>query len=180
MYSDFMDGKMIKSVEGSDLNLNIYRWVRFRARDVLQEKNQFNVPALGKYKFHKIFTVNGVRLRRVALDMEADNGYIHVLRDVLPPIPNNETIVQVLENDPEQRFTYLLEVTVFAQLVEMGKAEYSFLALGPENHWTGGGPLWWRALYTIRAQKHGFWENGSHGQGQTLHGQGGFDKCLTR
>ena len=59
--------------------------------------------------------MNGKRISKA--DIEADNGVIHIVTDVIYPFPE-ENVFEALEEDEEERFTTLMTAVEAADLKE--------------------------------------------------------------
>lgn len=97
----------VKTVEGSSLRANVYL----------------------KSKFYPGFvTINGKRVTKA--DMKADNGVIHMVSDVIYPIPT-QNIAEVVTGD--DRFSTLLAAVGAAGLAETLAGEGPFTVFAPTN-----------------------------------------------
>jgi len=97
----------VNSVEGSPLRVNIYL----------------------KSKFYPGFvTVNGKRVSKA--DVKADNGVIHMVSDVIYPLPTSN-IAELVSTDP--RFSTLLAAVGAAGLADTLAGEGPFTVFAPTN-----------------------------------------------
>jgi len=104
---DLSNDLSVNSVEGSPLRVNIYL----------------------KSKFYPGFvTVNGKRVSKA--DVKADNGVIHMVSDVIYPLPTSN-IAELVTNDP--RFSTLLAAVGAAGLADTLAGEGPFTVFAPTN-----------------------------------------------
>ena len=75
-------------------------------------------------------TVNGKRVSKA--DVEADNGVVHVVSDVIYPFAEGD-IPTALTQDPEGRFTTLLAAVGAAELAETLSGDGPFTVFAPTN-----------------------------------------------
>jgi len=104
---DLSNDLSVNSVEGSPLRVNIYL----------------------KSKFYPGFvTVNGKRVSKA--DVKADNGVIHMVSDVIYPLPTSN-IAELVSSDP--RFSTLLAAVGAAGLADTLAGEGPFTVFAPTN-----------------------------------------------
>jgi len=104
---DLSNDLSVNSVEGSPLRVNIYL----------------------KSKFYPGFvTVNGKRVSKA--DVKADNGVIHMVSDVIYPLPTSN-IAELVSTDP--RFSTLLAAVGAAGLADTLAGEGPFTVFAPTN-----------------------------------------------
>jgi len=104
---DLSNDLSVNSVEGSPLRVNIYL----------------------KSKFYPGFvTVNGKRVSKA--DVKADNGVIHMVSDVIYPLPTSN-IAELVTSDP--RFSTLLAAVGAAGLADTLAGEGPFTVFAPTN-----------------------------------------------
>merc|ERR1712198_233039 len=107
MSKDIKNDITVDSVEGTPLRANVYL----------------------KSKFYPGFvTVNGKRVTKA--DLKADNGVIHMVSDVIYPLPTGN-IAEVVTGD--ERFSTLLAAVGAAGLAETLSGEGPFTVFGPTN-----------------------------------------------
>lgn len=104
---DLSNDLSVNSVEGSPLRVNIYL----------------------KSKFYPGFvTVNGKRVSKA--DVKADNGVIHMVSDVIYPLPTSN-IAELVSSDP--RFSTLLAAVGAAGLADTLAGEGPYTVFAPTN-----------------------------------------------
>jgi len=104
---DIQNDMSVNSVEGSPLRANIY---------------------LRSVFYNGFVTINGKRVSKA--DIQADNGVIHLITDVIYPFPSGN-IAEIVTNDP--RFSTLLAAVSAAGLAETLSGDGPFTVFAPTN-----------------------------------------------
>merc|ERR1711879_389616 len=100
--------KVVPTVEGSIHRVNVY---------------------LKSDYYDGFVTVNGKRLKK--FDIQASNGVIHMITEVIYPFIPDQTIAEVVSTDP--RFSTLLAAVKAAGLVDTLASEGPFTVFAPTN-----------------------------------------------
>jgi len=106
--SDLTNDLLAETAAGSSLRLNIYS----------------KLP-----HYTPFVTVNGKRV--VEADVEATNGVIHFISDVIYPLPTTNTMADLLSTD--ERFSTLWAALTAANLSEVAASEGPFTLFAPTN-----------------------------------------------
>ena len=122
--SDLKDELVVNSVQGSALRFNMFMEDP-AFRHVGKRSAQRNFPRAHSNAF---FAVNGKKI--VKADVQADNGVIHVIDEVIYPFAD-KTVVEVLAGNPD--YSTLVTAVQAAGLVDTLNSAGPFTIFAPNN-----------------------------------------------